>query len=287
MRALTLSALTFSTMMANMDDIRLIVTDMDGTLLDGQRQLPLGLATAVKTLEARGINWAIASGRQLANLKNVLKDAHLNLDIIAENGSLASLKGEDEPFFKDLTPASFFKEILQASLTILGASPVLCGPNNAWIHDAYPEDHPIIQRYFSYAETWHTLEEILSVEVCKIAVYHPQAAEALWPILGPYDSEDCKVIISSGHWIDIQPSRIHKGNGLQALLRKHNLRPDQAIVFGDYLNDAEMMTIGTHAVAMGNAHPDLRALCQYSTRANTEDGVLWYLRNIGLLPKNV
>lgn len=266
-------------------DFKLIVTDMDGTLLDGQRQLPPSLPEVVSELASKGIGWAIASGRQLANLQDVLKIADLNLDIIAENGSLACLKGEEKPFFKDLTPIAFFYDILKTSLEIPGATPVLCGLDTAWIHDAYPEDHKIIHRYFSHAQTWHNLDEIKNIAVCKIAVYHPKAAEMLWEILGQYHTSTCKVIISSDHWIDIQPTRIHKGNGLQALLQKRHIKPKQTIVFGDYLNDVEMMTIGTHGVAMRNAHPNLRTLCAHTTRANTENGVLWYLQNIGLLSK--
>jgi Cof subfamily protein (haloacid dehalogenase superfamily) len=270
-------------MAPTLDNIRLIVTDMDGTLLDGARQLPKNFKTALQTLEARGIHWAIASGRQLANLQDLFAIEGIDLDIIGENGAIAQLKGAKEPFFKDLTPATTFKDILTASLTIPGATPVLCGPFNAWIHDAYPSDHPIVRRYFSHADTWHQFEEIQSVEICKIAIYHPQAAEALWPTLSPYNSADCKVIISSDHWIDIQLGHIHKGNGLKALLQARGLAPEQAVVFGDYLNDVEMMTLGTHAVAMANSHPDLKAICAYTTLANTEDGVLHYLRQGGLL----
>jgi Cof subfamily protein (haloacid dehalogenase superfamily) len=267
----------------SLQDIRLIVTDMDGTLLDGNHQLPKGFVTAVTTLQARGIHWAIASGRQLANLKDLFTSVGVDLDLIAENGAIAQRQGDEHPFFLDLTPIAFFHDILQAALTIPGATPVLCGPFHAWIHDAYPADHPVIRRYFSNADLWHNLSDVTHVEVCKLAIYHPSAATALWPTLGPFHSETCKVILSSDHWIDIQPQRIHKGNGLQALLNARGLLPQEAIVFGDYLNDVEMMTLGTHAVAMANAHPDLKALCPYTTSANTEDGVLRYLRQYGLL----
>ncbi len=266
-------------------EIQLIVTDMDGTLLDGNHQLPKQFPAVMHHLSMRGIHWAIASGRQLANLR--LRFAELNLfpDLIAENGALAQLGSGAKPFFQDLTPTAFFADILQEACTISKATPVLCGADCAWIEASYPEHLPEVHRYFSQTALWCDLAPLHALPICKIAVYHPNAAEALWPRLAPLAHADCRVILSSPCWIDVQPARINKGEALKALLTQRHLRPSQAIVFGDYLNDVEMMTLGTHAVAMDNAHPDLKQLCPYHTRANTENGVLWYLRKIGLLMK--
>lgn len=264
-------------------NIRLIVTDMDGTLLDGERRLPRDFPQTVHTLAAHGIAWAIASGRQFANLRAQFDALGLRPDIIAENGALAVAGGASHPFFQDLTPAAFFDDVLNAALTIAGATPVLCGAERAWVHAAYPENFVEVGYYFSETALWGHPEEICGLDVCKVAIYHPDAAGVLWPVLSPLANAERRVILSSPHWIDVQPARINKGNALSALLSRRDLRPEQAIVFGDYLNDAEMMTLGTHAVAMGNAHPDLKALCAHVTRPNTENGVMWYLKEVGLL----
>lgn len=264
-------------------DIRLIVTDMDGTLLDGERRLPRHFPAIANGLAERGIDWAIASGRQFANLRAQFDALGMHPDIIAENGALAVAGGEPTPFFRDLTPMAFFADVIGAALAIPGATPVLCGAECAWVHVAHPENFEEVGYYFSATAHWQALDEVLGLEVCKVAVYHPDAAACLWPHLSPFASDDLRVILSSPHWIDVQPARINKGRALSALLARRGLRPEQAMVFGDYLNDAEMMTLGTHAVAMGNAHPDLKALCAHITRPNTEDGVMWYLRKTGLL----
>lgn len=264
-------------------DIRLIVTDMDGTLLDGERRLPRNFPKAVHTLAAHNIAWVIASGRQFANLRAQFDALGLYPDIIAENGALAVAGGAAHPFFQDLTPATFFNDILNAALAVANATPVLCGAERAWVHSAYPENFVEVGHYFSETTYWTRSEEVLGLNVCKAAIYHPNAADTLWPALSPLANAERRVILSSPHWIDVQPTRINKGHGLAALLARRGLRPEQAMVFGDYLNDAEMMTLGTYAVAMGNAHPELKALCAHVTRPNTEDGVMWYLKEVGLL----
>lgn len=269
----------------NPERIRLIVTDMDGTLLDGEKRLPPDFPASVTALKARGIRWAIASGRQLANLSRLFEGIGLRPDIIAENGALALAGGEETPFFRDLTPVSTFEAIITAAQSVPHATTVLCGEQCAWAADNYPRNFPQVSHYFAVLEPWHRLEEVMHRAVCKVAIYHPRAATELLPVLAPLETSDLRVILSSPTWIDVQPGRINKGRALTELLKHHALAPDQAIVFGDYLNDREMMTVGAHAVAMENAHPDLKALCPLRAPANTENGVMVYLQKNGILQK--
>ncbi len=262
------------------DTTRLIVTDMDGTLLNGQRQLPPHFATIVEVLGAAGIDWVLASGRQLANLQSVAEQAKVAVDIIAENGAVVQCKHDAEPCFQDVTPVRFFQACIEAAFDIPRASPILCGAHHAWVYDGYPEDFADIGHFFEKVSYWHSIEEVLHHDVCKLAVYHPSSSQVLWEVLKPFDTEACRVIVSSHHWVDIQPMRVNKGRGLSALLKHRGLEPSQAIVFGDYLNDVEMMTIGTHAVAMGNAHPEVLGLCAHHALPNTENGVIRYLAEV-------
>ncbi|MEG1933498.1 MAG: HAD family hydrolase [Kiritimatiellia bacterium] len=267
----------------NLAELRLIVTDMDGTLLDGDRQLPRHFQSIVKGLSSRGIDWVIASGRQFENLFKQFNQIETSPAIIAENGALVYECGETLPFFSDLTPVLFFADVLREALAVDEATVVLCGQEVALVSDLYLDNFEAVSHYFSNSLLWHKVSDVAERSICKVAVYHPAAAKVLWPRLAPFANETLRVILSSPHWIDIQPMRINKGHALSAFMARRGVRPDQVMVFGDYLNDVEMMTLGVHAVAMGNAHPDLRACCPYSTRANTDDGVMWYLRHAGVL----
>lgn len=263
--------------------IRLIVTDMDGTLLDAHHQLPSNFEQIVQSLYQQNIRWAIASGRQLANLKARFDALAVPVDIIAENGAVAQCAGEASPFYCDLTSIEMFREILNVSITLPDTTPVLCGVDCAWVHDAHPEHLKEVSRYFCHTEAWHSLEEVARLQLCKVAIYHPNAATHLYPHLAPYATSDVRVILSGPNWVDVQRATIDKARALEALVKKYNLTLQNVMVFGDYYNDVGMLTSGAHAVAMGNALPEIQALTPHQTLPNTQNGVLHYLHACHLI----
>ncbi len=263
--------------------IYLIATDMDGTLLDAEHNLPQGFVEGVRALARRGIAWCIASGRQYANLKARFDALGVEVAIIAENGALASDCGESKPFYQDLTPLSFFHSILRTAMQIPRATPVLCGPQLASVWDQAPENFAAVSLYFDKTERWLDLSETHNPNICKLAIYHPDGGERLLPHLLPFASDTVRVIHSGKHWVDIQAARIDKGCALQALCTRRGISPENVLTFGDYLNDIGMMRIGTQSVAMANALDAVKAVARHHTLANTADGVFHFLRKHALL----
>ena len=88
------------------------------------------------------------------------------------------------------------------------------------------EDLAEITQYFAVHAPWHELSEALGLRVCKVAIYHPHAAEALYPRLAPLATAERRVILSGPEWVDVQHVRIDKANALAALLRRQGLRPE-------------------------------------------------------------
>lgn len=262
---------------------KLVVTDMDGTLLDAEHRLPPDFVTIVKNLRQKGGRWVIASGRQLANLKARFDALGVPVDVIAENGALALCVGENEPFYKDLTPVTHFTTILERAIELPNATPVLCGATCAWVHDAYPEHFNEVGRYFEKVNYWHSFTDIAHVELCKVAIYHPKAASILYPALAPFETEQTRVILSGPNWVDVQSANVDKCQALKALMTRFDCMPEEVIVFGDYFNDVGMLTCGVHGVAMGNALPEIQALTPYHAPKNTENGVIAYLHQIHAL----
>ena len=241
--------------------VRLILTDMDGTLLDSQSRLPKGFDAMVATLKERGVMFGAASGRQYYSLIEsfaAYKDEFL---FVAENGTNVRYRGEQVfscPMDRDVA-----LEILNK---VYAADPgifcVYCG-----LEDAY-----VLRNQY----TGPNIDEMAKYYTCiKVALYDVTAhsKDRIEPLVKGYRGPQ-QVTLSSDYWLDIMNKDINKGVAVRAVEKKFHLRPDEVAVFGDYLNDLEMMSAAKYSFAMANAHPDIKKAANYETASNDEAGVL-------------
>lgn len=99
------------------------------------------------------------------------------------------------------------------------------------------------------------------------------AEENSYPYVKKY-SENFKVAVSGFVWIDITNKNSDKGTGLKVLQEKLGISKDETIVFGDYLNDYELMQQGEYSFAMENAHPELKKIAKFCGGDNNNSGVV-------------
>ena len=81
-------------------------------------------------------------------------------------------------------------------------------------------------------------------------------------------------MVSGEHWVDVMNPTANKGTGIAHLQAALGITRSQTMVFGDFLNDLEMMDTAKYSFAMDNAHPELRARARYVAPANSENGVV-------------
>ena len=257
-------------------DLRLVVTDMDGTLIDDEGRVPAGLMDAVADMRDAGIVFAPASGRQLANLRAVLGSAVDDSPLIAENGSFVVHGGEeihsDTISAQDAEAAITMTRRLVDSGHDVGA--VVAGKYCAYIERS---DAAFLEQTRLYYEALEIVEDLTAIpldEVLKVAVFDfddvekgsSQALTAAVPHV--------QTIVSGMHWTDMMSVRASKGRALAALQARLGILPEQTAVFGDYLNDLDLYDHADLGFAMRNAHPGIHAAAAYTAPANTEDGVL-------------
>jgi len=76
------------------------------------------------------------------------------------------------------------------------------------------------------------------------------------------------------------PPDINKGVALAAMQHRLSITPDETVVFGDYLNDLEMLDVASNSFAMANAHPEVRVRARYVAPPNSAHGVLRVLAEL-------
>ena len=250
--------------------VKLIVTDMDGTLLNSRHQVSSRFFGLFEALSEHGIQFAAASGRQYESIAVKLTPVLDQLVVIAENGGLVRHQGREllstplDPGLRD--------QVLERLENIPGTHVVLCGKDTAYLKPPTPEFERRLKEYYGAFEYMDRLRGFPG-EIMKIAVYHFESSEQyIFPEVQGFET-DLKVKVSGAHWVDISDPLAHKGHALEHVQKKLGILPQATMVFGDYNNDLEMLTQAEFSFAMANAHPNVLKTARYQTGSNDQEGV--------------
>ena len=231
--------------------IQLIAADLDGTLLDSNKRLSPDLFPLIRTLGARGVRFAAASGRQVDNLRALFAPLAGEMLLIAENG--AAVYDGPRCLFADQLPAAYFFGPIRTVRTLPGVGAVLCTHEGAFIEAA--DDPVFVQNARMYYEKLDVVPDLLAVlariPAFKLAVFQKGRAESgCWPVLQAYAGRFA-VVLSGADWVDLMNPATNKGTALHRLAGALHIPLTDTMAFGDYLNDFELLSEAGLAYAHG------------------------------------
>ena len=256
-------------------DIRLVVTDMDGTLLDDAKRIPPGLWETLAELRRRGVLFSPASGRQYATLAREFAEVAEGMVFIAENGTYVVRDGVE--LSSDPLEPGVAAGVVQAVRRLVAegvdVGAVVCGKRSAYVERS---DEAFLAEVRKYYVEHRVVEDATALDddVIKVALFDfGSAAHTTAPALEPFTAT-LQVVVSGEHWVDVMNRTANKGAALRRLQRDLGITPAQTMVFGDYLNDLEMLDAAEWSFAMANAHPDVLARARHLAPSNNDNGVL-------------
>ncbi len=254
----------------DLSQIKIVVSDMDGTLLNSNHEVSERFFELHKELKKRGIQFVAASGRQYHSIIDKLDRIKNDIVVIAENGAL--VKNQEKELLVTPLERDIQNELLQKIETIEGAHAMLCGKYTSYFDGKSVAFLDQLKEYYSNYEI-HDSYEHITAEIVKIAVYHPLSAEDyIFPVMTAY-TDQLKVKVSGQNWVDLNHTNANKGYALQRVLHHFKLQPENALVFGDYNNDLEMLSLTKNSFAMKNAHPNVLEVANFTTSSNDDFGV--------------
>lgn len=262
-------------------EVRLVVTDMDGTLLDEHGRVPEALWPLLDRMRQRGVVFAPASGRQYATLHRMFERAAEGMPFIAENGSYVVRDGL--ALSAHLIDRAVVERVVASMRALAKTGPdlgvVLCGVRSAYVERTDAAFVDEASRYYARLET---VEDLLAVDdaILKLALFDfGDAASELLPSLEEV-RETHQVVVSGEHWIDVMDRDVNKGVAVRELQRELGIGAEHTVAFGDYHNDLQMLDAAGISFAMANAHPDVVARARFVAPANTEHGVVATLHRL-------
>lgn len=257
-------------------DIRLIAADMDGTLLDDEKELHDHFWPLVDALFGQGILFCPASGRQYHTLYQRFGDVADELVYIADNGAYV-VRGREELSSDALDPDAVRRIVLAVRELAASGADVGCvvsGKRSAYIERTDPAFREEVDEYYFSLTVLDDVLDRPDDGILKVAVFDfGSAEERTGPALAHFGDE-LQVVVSSAHWVDLQNQRTNKGAAIRHVQRALGITPAQTMVFGDFLNDLEMMDAADYSFAMANAHPLLLERARFTAPPNTENGVV-------------
>ncbi len=256
--------------------IKLIASDVDGTLVDSQKRLPDGFPEAVRKLREHGIVFVIASGRQYYNVLKTFDVVKDDIAILSDNGAM--LLDKDGAYYTSPIPDADIAQVLEAAARIPTASPLLCGIRSIYMKPA-PEDclKDVARYYERCVIAPDAFEQAASDTICKLAFFDAEStAKNVAPVLAPFEDR-LTVNLSGDHWLDVMNPGIDKGSGLRILLDRFGVKPEECMAFGDYDNDIGMLRVCGESYAMANATDAVKAVCRHTAPSNEEAGVMQVL----------
>lgn len=260
--------------------IKLIASDLDGTLFLPHGILPEETFGLIEKLYDKGITFAPASGRQLPNLMQIFAPVLDKIAIIAENGGVVWHNGKI--IYQNELPAREVARALDAVRKTDGLYPLLSCADCAYYQDDEPEFVRTVTNSYTVCKRVSNLDELVGrVKVIKISVWdkNPPCEEHGGIILPP-TLAGLRTIVSGYDWLDISNPEAHKGTALEELMRKLGVTKGECEAYGDHMNDFEMLAACGSPFVTANAFAGLKKFFSNELNANTELGVIKRLKEI-------
>lgn len=278
--------------------IKLLVSDMDGTLFNSNQEITPFSLNAIKKAQEQGLRFMIATGRSIETIGPTLERYNLKCGLILLNG--AEVRNEELNIISTIDISYDIIPRLAKVLEDMGYIPEymtnqgsqICGTeemmrkNMGWRMMCLDRTHTMTfeealekgkTSVFQKALTRNeSLEEMFAkeVEIRKIIVFNPlsntngdnrEALKKMFPELS--------ILSSYPENIEINSEFAKKGTGLEKAIKKMGLTKDEVAVFGDGYNDLSLFELFPNSYAPENAEEGIKELAKEIIPSNNDDGV--------------
>ena len=259
--------------------IKLIASDMDGTLLDENSQVPEETFQLIRDLRQHGVRFCVSSGRRYDDLCNLFEPVVDEMDFVASNGTQVYAEGRvlDREVFSYHSVQRLFEmcEIYPClHLTLYDRT-------RTFVYD----EKNVFPRHLKsmFAESLRLYDPpspdvnvIRGSIYCDNPEYTPDMTIALTRELG----DRLSFMPSGSSWIDVSPHGVSKASGIKQVLRYYGIKPDDVVHFGDSMNDYDILRFVGYPYVMENGSYAVKQIARRIVGTNVEHAVQKTMREI-------
>ncbi len=247
---------------------RLLVSDIDGTLVDSSQQVLPENLRAIRRLAAEGVKFTLATGRIEEAVRPFLRSLPVTVPLILYNGA----KLVDHRTLAPLYEAFVEPEVVRLSLEAVSGLPLtahLYREGRCYV----ARENPVSRRYAAKdrVKLWPVGDLTLlggqAVNKLLLIADDEEDAEAAFEAhaerLGPRVRQRAHLVRSEPTYLEVLPFGATKGAALLRLLDTLKIPPGEVVAVGDSLNDLELLEVAGLGVAVADAHPRVLARADY------------------------
>ena len=276
--------------------IKLIASDMDGTLLNEKMEVSDRNIQAIKDAQKAGIEFLIATGRGLSEakpfLRNQVHPGYITLngaEVFDSNEKLISsnpISAESQNkvvdyfhkygvYFEVVTDKGIFSNDREARVNNLANLLVKLNPGTSFKQALRDTQERVKMMPMNFVDSYDHIFSDKSFKIMKLIGFNEHQHRVLAPMKKEITKniKDVVVTSSSPNNVEVNSVDAQKGIALLQYAKKRNISPDEIMAIGDNLNDYSMIRDAGVGVAMKNAIPAIKEIAQVETDNNANDGV--------------
>ena len=281
--------------------IKLIASDMDGTLLNDKMEVSDENAQAIRDAQAAGIEFMVATGRGVTEATPLLAAQDLKPAFITLNGAMGfDEAGElvvtipiasdlsdfivetlqkDDIYFEIITNKGVFSDSRVKRIQNVADLLVDLNPDTTYKLAVALAAARLEIMNINYVSDYKELLADPTIQVMKIIAFTGEQRDILKAPAKVFEATGkLSVTSSSANNIEVNNIKAQKGYAVEAFAKQRGITMDEVMTIGDNLNDASMIKMAKYGMAMGNAIPEITKLAWGSTATNSENGVAQAIR---------
>lgn len=251
---------------------KMITIDVDDTLLNDERVVTEKTKQALVNAIEKGVKVTLATGRMYSSAKQIASQIGLNIPLITYQGSLVKNLLDGKVLYERSVP----KEITQFLYDYAAKHELhIQGYFEDQLYSLVDNDK--IKQYSKVANVPYLIEKaetLCQKPLSKILFFdEPEVLDAHEKKLNELIGDRAHITKSKPYFLEVLHLEGTKGHAVRYLAEHFDCSLSEVIAIGDSWNDHEMIEVAGLGVAMENAIGSLKAIADYVTKSNNEDGV--------------
>lgn len=265
--------------MNKLENIKIVFIDIDGTLVNKRKRVTLKTRKSIKRIVDKGIYVVISSGRDIHHTIDKSRRALASPIIISSNGSEIYDYSKQETIFIDKIEEDKIKKAWnycnknEIGLIIKSISGKYI---NKYLIGKDKESGILITNFKELKKIVFSQIVFVSNDIEKI-LKAKKYIQSLGLSVTNYSESFLDNSISDRYRLDINNKNVSKGEAVTKLLKYLNIKKEESLCFGDFINDIDMFKACGVKVAMENACDSLKEKADYITSSNNNNGVAVFL----------